>query len=936
LHYYFNISIFSIQCSCMSNRCYYNPIIALLGALFLATTVNAQNLVPNASFEQHNSCPTANGQMQRCIGWRTYTLASPDYFNVCATNSTVSVPTNFPGTQSPANGQAYAGLIDYDPGNYREYIATSISPMQIGTLYEVSMFVSLGDGSRWGSNGLGMYLYDSGQIVVATQYILPVTAQILYDNYGPITNKNGWTKLTKFYVADSAYDNIVIGGFKDNNSIEVDSAGPSGGYAYYYIDSVTIQPSDTICISFSNTLLCSRDTITVSYLAANKFLTSGNFFKLQLSDSSGSFSNPVNIGSASSPTSSGYITGVIPISVLPGNNYRIRVQSNSPLFNSANNGQPISIGAVVPAKPVITSNSPLCTNDSLNLSATSTTSGVNYKWTGPNSFSSNLQYPFIANSTTSTSGQYIVAAYLYGCKSKDTVNVLVNSYPTNVVASSNSPICAGDSLKFYSSSSTSGVSYSWAGPAGFSSSLQNPFRVNTTLAMSGNYIDTVSINGCKIIDTVAVVVKPFPNAPTAANNGPLCTNATLNLSAVTTNGVNYSWTGPNGFNSSAQNPIRLFMTTADSGNYIVIADLNGCKLKDSTHVTVYPTTPMPIANANTPVCLGAVLNLSATTVPSAIYNWTGPNNFFSTQQNPVKTNIISANAGTYWVTAKVNGCASQPDSVTITTIQGPSVSVYASPDDTICAGTNGALVSIPFGIGLLGANYQWYKNGSLAGVTTSNYIVPGALNGDKFYVEMQAVNSVCNSPVQSNTVTLTVLPATPPPAATITATPGTDIWPYLNVSFSIGSLANGGAAPSYQWKLNNKDIVGATANKWSTTELKDGDSVCLLVTSSDQCATPKSALSNCLKMKVPTGVPLNPLGGDLRLYPNPVSKQLTIENATVGTTIQVNNIVGQTIYRGTIQSAKETINTSQWVPGTYLLHLVDNNGNRVTRKVVKE
>src|SRR5688572_13676065 len=42
----------------------------------------------------------------------------------------------------------------------------------------------------------------------------------------------------------------------------------------------------------------------------------------------------------------------------------------------------------------------------------------------------------------------------------------------------------------------------------------------------------------------------------------------------------------------------------------------------------------PTASNNGPICQGSTLNLSATTIPGATYQWSGPNGFTSTQQNP--------------------------------------------------------------------------------------------------------------------------------------------------------------------------------------------------------------------------------------------------------------------------------------------------------------
>jgi hypothetical protein len=71
-------------------------------------------------------------------------------------------------------------------------------------------------------------------------------------------------------------------------------------------------------------------------------------------------------------------------------------------------------------------------------------------------------------------------------------------------------------------------------------------------------------------------------APAAANNSPICAGATLQLSAATIAGAAYSWTGPNGFTSSAQNPSIPNATPAASGTYGVTVTVNGCASSTST------------------------------------------------------------------------------------------------------------------------------------------------------------------------------------------------------------------------------------------------------------------------------------------------------------------------------------------------------------------
>lgn len=78
-----------------------------------------------------------------------------------------------------------------------------------------------------------------------------------------------------------------------------------------------------------------------------------------------------------------------------------------------------------------------------------------------------------------------------------------------VTASSNSPICYHATLNLYSTPSggTPSYTYSWTGPAGFTSTIQNPSIPNATPANSGTYTVTITdANGCQAINSINVTV----------------------------------------------------------------------------------------------------------------------------------------------------------------------------------------------------------------------------------------------------------------------------------------------------------------------------------------------------------------------------------------------------------------------------------------------
>lgn len=123
--------------------------------------------------------------------------------------------------------------------------------------------------------------------------------------------------------------------------------------------------------SISPLTYCSGSTVSVPYTKTGSF-AGGNVFTAQLSDATGSFVSPINIGSLSS-TTSGTITATIPVATSTGTLYRIRVVSSTPSIIGTNNGSNISITSK-PTATISYSGSPFCTNysgaQSVNLTGT--------------------------------------------------------------------------------------------------------------------------------------------------------------------------------------------------------------------------------------------------------------------------------------------------------------------------------------------------------------------------------------------------------------------------------------------------------------------------------------------------------------------------------------------------------------------------------------
>src|SRR5688572_28970144 len=98
-----------------------------------------QNLITNGDFEQYTGCPDNIGQLDSLVSWfNPFTppyhdldslSGSSDYFNSCAPNNIVNVPSNGLSYQPARSGNGYAGIILAVSNfpDYREYIETSLS-----------------------------------------------------------------------------------------------------------------------------------------------------------------------------------------------------------------------------------------------------------------------------------------------------------------------------------------------------------------------------------------------------------------------------------------------------------------------------------------------------------------------------------------------------------------------------------------------------------------------------------------------------------------------------------------------------------------------------------------------------------------------------------------------------------------------------------------
>ena len=222
-----------------------------------------------------------------------------------------------------------------------------------------------------------------------------------------------------------------------------------------------------------------------------------------------------------------------------------------------------------------------------------------------------------------------------------------------VAAGNNGPLCVGQTLNL-TASNVAGATYSWSGPGGFTSSVQNPVIPSATVGMSGIYIVAVNIVSPPCNATSSTTVTINANPVVTVNSPVTCTGVPTTLTA---NGAtNYVW--------STGGTTSLITVTGTPASYTVIGTNGTCA---DTAISTVTTSAPPIVSFTADSlsgCNSVPVNFTADTTGNfgATYTWNFGDGSTGTGTNPF--HIFFTN-GCHTVTLTVSfgaGC-STTDSV---------------------------------------------------------------------------------------------------------------------------------------------------------------------------------------------------------------------------------------------------------------------------------
>jgi gliding motility-associated-like protein len=331
-----------------------------------------------------------------------------------------------------------------------------------------------------------------------------------------------------------------------------------------------------------------------------------------------------------------------------------------------------------------------------NGSATATGQGVNAPWmyTWTNSLGVVITTQTVNGSSTISNlagGQYFVTVVdNNNCSSAASVLVGASNV-VGVTTLTTGPYCIGDIGDLVANPSGGAATYSWSGPNGFTSALQNPSLGNVTMAMAGNYTVTATFaGGCTATSTVMVVVNSLPVPVITPANPTICSGKSVQLKAA--GGTIYTWS--NGATTDTTTVSPLSTTT-----YLVtVLDINGCSANGARTVNVIPSPAANISPVNVSICAGTSATLIATGGTS--YHWS----------NGINTNSITVTppvTTTYTVTVTAaNGCSAT--ATKIVTVNSVPVASISPATLSVCSGTDTMLTASG------GTTYSWSNGANTA------------------------------------------------------------------------------------------------------------------------------------------------------------------------------------------------------------------------------
>ncbi len=440
------------------------------------------------------------------------------------------------------------------------------------------------------------------------------------------------------------------------------NSSASGGDPSFAVDNIHLSSSSSSLITnpISGGPFCACSVIKVPYTASGVFAAS-NIFTAQLSNATGSFAAPIQLGTLSGTSLNDSIKATIPCNILPGAGYRIRVISSNPALTGSD--VPITISA--PLQIIVTPNpDTICIGKTATLYANGATPGK-YQW---------LTLPVITSTdsikvTPAKDTVYLVTGSKGSCRDTTIAKVYVDKLPIVKVTNDTTCIGLGASIK-----ASGGTKYLWDTGSTLDSIIVFPTK-------DTSYTVTVTKGHCSVKATGNIKVYPTITISVTKDTS-ICAGQALTLKA--TGAISYTWS-----TIPPKTGSTIVVTPITTTTYTVTGIAGACKDDATVKVTVNPPPDVKVTASPDTICQGQSVLFKATGSDLAYY-WLFPTLPPNSTKDTVTTKPVLI--GYYKVVGLSAGGCIDTAQVFVKVNARPAVEVVSIPD-SICVGGTAILIA---------------------------------------------------------------------------------------------------------------------------------------------------------------------------------------------------------------------------------------------------
>jgi len=558
--------------------------------------------------------------------------------------------------------------------------------------------------------------------------------------------------------------------------------------------------------------------------------------------------------------------------------------------------------------------STICSGNATTFSLTAAGASLTYQWqvstnggTSYSDLSNTGIYTGATNSVLRLSSGLTSSynTYKYRCNvtgscgsvTSSAASLTVNSPITITSQPASSSICENGNASFSVITSGTNPVYQWE----FSSDGTNYASVNTggiylnattaTLTLNAatstynNYkyrcvVTGTCSSGSSAVssDAASLTINTAPAAPVSiTGNSSLCSNTDQVYSVAAVSGATaYTWEIPSGWLGTSTTNIINVISSTNSGDIRVKAQ-NSCGESSFTTkaVTVSalasPSAAFTINNqeqclsSNSFSFTNGSTAATGTTISGSSWDY-GDGVGTSALTSPSGYNYLAA--GTYTVKLTVTASNNCTSTISKEVVINSAPTGSISGTTSICQGNTATLSVSLTGQGPWVLNYT--DANSPVSITTSSSTISVTPSATKTFYITSLSDSKCPSVGGLTGSAIVTVNSNVVPSVTITSSDADNsiCSSSPSVTFS-SSVTYGGSAPSasptYQWLKNGVAMTGETSNSYITSTLVDEDNISLqIVSTSSECLTTNTAVSNTIQTEVHSLSPVSPqaISGD--------------------------------------------------------------------------